>query len=61
MTVRLMAQAEAAIKSGGPDPRVAEFLNTPPPSAERMKPFLGVWAGILDVPDGVSLDIARAV
>jgi hypothetical protein len=54
---RLMAQAEAAIKSGGPDPRVAEFLNMPPPSAEQMKAFLGIWAGRLEVPDGVPLDI----
>jgi uncharacterized protein len=56
-TNRLMAQAEAAIKKGGPDPRVAEFLNMPPPSAEQMQPFLGVWAGRLEVPDGVPLDI----
>ncbi len=57
MTKRLMAQAEAAIQKGGPDPRVAEYLNMPPPSPEQMKPFLGVWAGRLEVPDGVPLDI----
>ena len=56
-TKRLMAQAEAALNNGGPDPRVAEFLNLPSPSAEQMKPFLGVWGGRLAVPDGVPLDI----
>ncbi len=56
-TKRIMAEAEEAAKKGGPDPRVAELLNAPPPSVEQMKPFLGVWAGRLEVPNGAPLDV----
>ena len=41
-TKRLLAEAEEAVKKG-PDPRMAEWLNLPPPDLERMKPFLGTW------------------
>jgi hypothetical protein len=56
-TKRSMAEAEEAAKQGGPDPRVAELLNAPPPDVEQMKPFLGTWAGRMEVPGGVPLDI----
>jgi thiol-disulfide isomerase/thioredoxin len=55
---RLLAEAEVAVKKGGPDPRVAEFLSLPPVSAEKMKPFLGAWEGRKDVPNGVPLDLS---
>lgn len=57
-TKRMLAEAEAAAKKGGPDPRVAEFLNLPPVSAEKMKPFLGTWEGRKEVPNGVPLDLS---
>ena len=38
-----MADAEAAIKKGGPDSRIAEWAKLPPPDVEKMKPFLGTW------------------
>jgi hypothetical protein len=56
-TRRLLAEAEEAIKRGGPDPRIAGFLQTPPPSVEQMKPFLGVWVGRVEAPDRVPLDV----
>ena len=41
-TKNLMMQAEAAIKKGR-EPRYEEWAKLPPPTAEQMKPFLGVW------------------
>ena len=42
-TKRIKADAEAAIKKGGPDARIAEWARLPPPDVEKMKPFLGTW------------------
>ncbi len=36
-------QAQKSAEQGGADPRLAEWANLPPPSVERMKPFLGAW------------------
>ncbi|MBK9315983.1 MAG: hypothetical protein IPM55_17330 [Acidobacteria bacterium] len=57
-TKRFLAQAEDALEKGPPDSRVAEFLNLPPVSAAKMKPFLGTWEGRKEVPNGVPLDLS---
>ncbi|NUO79988.1 alpha/beta hydrolase [candidate division KSB1 bacterium] len=56
-TQKLFAEVDEAIKKGPPDSRVEELLNAPRPSAEGIKPFLGVWTGRLEVPNGVPMDI----
>ncbi len=56
-TKERLAEAEEAVKRGGPDPKIAELLNSPKPTAQQMKPFLGTWIGKLDVPDGVPLEM----
>ena len=38
-------------------PIVAELLATPPPTVSEMQPFLGVWKGRVEVPQGTSMDV----
>lgn len=54
-TKRLLAQAEEAVKKGPPDPRVAEFLNSPPPTPAQIAPFIGVWEGEVNVSGGTPM------
>lgn len=55
LSQQLLLKANAIVK--GPDERVTYSLSQPPPDKEAIKPFLGKWAGVLNVPGGTNLEI----